>query len=177
MHASFDEVRRMAFRALDAGGAAAGVDEDSAYAIAWLEAAGLEGCKTLADALDETAESDRAEGAQVISRDAAQCEVEGGGRSAVFYAPCVIDLAAGLAEGSRDGRATVIVRSARHPEVLLAAAARFCPPGGAMTVSWNGVDCLAERGGVDCGAKLPVPGETDPYDVTISCVLARGRAC
>ncbi len=52
MKTSFDEIKRMSFRALDAGRAPAGVDEDSAINTAWLEASGLPGLKLLGDALD-----------------------------------------------------------------------------------------------------------------------------
>ena len=40
MNVSFDEVRRVAFRALDGGGAAPGIDDDCGWGCAWLEACG-----------------------------------------------------------------------------------------------------------------------------------------
>ena len=38
MIVSFDELRRAAFRALDVGGAAPGIDDEVGWASAWLEA-------------------------------------------------------------------------------------------------------------------------------------------
>ncbi|MFL5259251.1 MAG: DUF3726 domain-containing protein, partial [Hyphomicrobiales bacterium] len=59
MMVSFDEMRRAAFRALDAGGTPPGVDDESGWACAWLEACGYPGLKMLGEALDDTKRDDR----------------------------------------------------------------------------------------------------------------------
>ena len=54
MIVSFDEVRRVAFRALDGGGAAPGIDDDCGWGCAWLEACGYPGLAMLVEAMEET---------------------------------------------------------------------------------------------------------------------------
>jgi Protein of unknown function (DUF3726) len=92
MKVAFDEVRRAAAGALLAGGAAPGVDEDSAWACAWLQAAGYDGVKMLVEALETTPREERRP-----SLDFQYGIVDLHNGSAVFAAPQVVDLAA--AEG------------------------------------------------------------------------------
>jgi hypothetical protein len=89
MNVSFDEVRRVAFRALDGGGAAPGIDDDCGWGCAWLEACGYPGLKMLVEALEEDA----------IGLDLKNI-------SAVFSAPNVVDVA--VAKGR------LFVRNVRH---------------------------------------------------------------
>ena len=91
MKTSFDEIKRMSFRALDAGGAPAGVDEDSAITTAWLEASGLPGLKWLGDALDGSEPKDR-KGAVDPELDGPNATVKANGASAVFLGPGLVDL-------------------------------------------------------------------------------------
>ncbi len=141
MHASFDEIRRMAFKALDAGSAAAGIDEDSAYAIAWLEAVGLPGFTVLADAMDDSERDTRAEGLATSTATPRDAELDAAGRSSVFFGPSVIDLLVALAQTSPDGKSSIELKDARHPAILLASAARYCPQGGNITLNWQAVAC------------------------------------
>lgn len=141
MHAAFDEIRRMAFKALDGGGAAAGIDEDSAFAVAWLEAVGLPGLTVLADAMDDSARETRAEGLATVASTPSDAKLDAAGRSSVFFAPSVIDLLIALAQTSPDGEFFVELNDARHPAILLASAARYCPRGGRIAVNWQDVAC------------------------------------
>lgn len=92
MKLAFDEVHRAAARALLAAGAAPGVEEDSGWACAWLQAAGYDGVKMLVEALETTPREDRRPS---IVFEYGIVDLHNG--SAVFAAPQVVDLAA--AEG------------------------------------------------------------------------------
>jgi hypothetical protein len=92
MKLAFDEVRRGASRALLAGGAAPGVDEESGWACAWLQAAGYDGVKMLVEALETTPREERRPS---LAFQYGIVDLHNG--SAVFAAPQVVDLAA--AEG------------------------------------------------------------------------------
>ena len=117
MKTSFDEIRRMAFRALDAGRAPQGVDEDSAVITAWLEASGLPGLKLLGDALDTTSPKERH-----VTLDpqleGAQARVDAAGASAVFLGPGLIDLMRCLADIHGSG-ARLSVDGLRHAGFLM----------------------------------------------------------
>ena len=95
MKTSFDEIKRMSFRALDAAGAPAGVDEESAYTTAWLEASGLPGLRLLGDALDNSERPQRRGDVKPELRDCA-AYAEAGGASAVFAGPGLVDMMAFL---------------------------------------------------------------------------------
>jgi len=82
MKTSFDEIKCMSFRALDAVGAPAGVDEDSAINTAWLEASGLPGLALLGDALD-AASANSVRASIDPHFDGAGGAVDAGGNSAV----------------------------------------------------------------------------------------------
>jgi hypothetical protein len=119
MKVAFDEVRRVAFRALDAGGAAPGCDEDAGWACAWLEAAGYPGVKMLVEALDETPREARRPALQavygIVDLDNVSC---------VFSGPGLVDLA--RAEGR------VVLNRVRHglyalPFAVRAGLAIGCP--------------------------------------------------
>jgi hypothetical protein len=92
MKIAFDEVRRAAARALLAGGAAPGVDEDSGWACAWLQAAGYDGVKLLVEAMETTPREERRPS---LVFEYGIVDLHNG--SAVFSAPQVVDLA--VAEG------------------------------------------------------------------------------
>ena len=117
MKTSFDEIRRMSFRALDAGRAPQGVDEDSAVATAWLEASGLPGLRLLGDALDTTAPN-----ARHVTPDpqleGAHAHVDAAGASAVFLGSGLIDLMRCLADTHGAG-ATLSVDGLRHAGFLI----------------------------------------------------------
>lgn len=143
MHSSYDEIRRLANRALDAGCAAPGIDEDSAHSVAWLEAGGLPGLALLADALDGTDAAERAAGLVPGPVADPECEIDAGGRSAVFYAASVVDLLIALADGPA-GAGFVTLKAAQHPLFLAAAAARFCPPEKVITLGSTDFDFRAD---------------------------------
>lgn len=170
MHSSYDEIRRLANRALDAGGAAAGIDEDSAHAVAWLEAAGLPGLAVLADALDGSDAEGRAAGLGSSGISPSEAEIDAGGRSAVFFAASVIDLLIALAGGPNDA-GFVRLRSARHPLVLAASAARFCPPGKVITFGWNDAEFRASAGQAILCTSSGTGSWSDPdlVDVNLIC--------
>ena len=111
MKIAFDEARRTAFRALDAGGAAPGCDEDCGWACAWLEAAGYPGLKMLVEALDETPRE-----ARRPSLEAVYGIVDLDNVSCVFSAPGLVDMA--RAEGR------VVLNRVRHGLYVLPFAVR-----------------------------------------------------
>ena len=116
MKTSFDEIKRMSFRALDAGRAPAGVDEDSAVNTAWLEASGLPGLRWLGDALDTTDPKERhcAPEPQLEGKNA---RVDAAGASAVFLGPGLIDLMAYLSD-EHGGDAVLAVERLAHAGFL-----------------------------------------------------------
>src|SRR4051812_25806716 len=101
MIVSFDELRRAAFRALDAAGAAPGVDDESGWACAWLEACGYPGLAMLAEALDETPAEERRPS---LAPDAIGIDLRG--VSCVFSAPILVDYAR--------AKGRVFLRNVRH---------------------------------------------------------------
>lgn len=111
MKTSFDEIKRMSFRALDAGRAPAGVDEDSAINTAWLEASGLPGLRWLGDALDASDPKER-HCAVEPRLEGKNASVDAGGASAVFLGPGLIDLMAYLRDAHGDDAVLAIERIA-----------------------------------------------------------------
>ena len=144
MKTSYDEVRRMCYRALDAAGAAAGIDEDSAHAVAWLEAVGMPGLKTLADALDDSDPDSRPAGLALDPAGADRLTVPADGRSCVFFAPSVVDLLIGLCSKTGAGPVSLTLENAAHPLYLIPAATRFCPAGARIRLAWDGDKGSAE---------------------------------
>ncbi|MGI9415113.1 MAG: DUF3726 domain-containing protein [Hyphomicrobiales bacterium] len=144
MKTSYDEIRRMCFRALDAAGAAAGIDEDSAHAVAWLEAVGMPGLNGLADALDGGDPSERSRGLAVDTTAPPALKVSAGGRSCVFFAPSLIDLLVGMASKNRDGPVTLRLEKPAHPLFLIPAAVRFCPSEARISLRWKSDDDTTE---------------------------------
>ena len=119
MRVALDEVRRVAFRALDAGGAAPGCDEEAGWACAWLEAAGYPGLRMLVEALEETPRDKRRPSLTavygIVDLDHVSC---------VFSAPALVDMA--RAEGR------VVLNRVRHglyvlPFTVRAGLAIGCP--------------------------------------------------
>jgi len=137
---SYDEIRRMCYRALDAAGAAAGIDEDSAHAVAWLEAVGMPGLKTLADALDGSDPASRPAGLALDPARADSLTVPADRRSCVFFAPSVVDLLIGLSSKTGGGPVSLTLENAAHPIYLIPAAVRFCPAGARIRLAWDGDD-------------------------------------
>lgn len=122
MKSSFDEIRKIAFRSLNAAGAPPGIDEDAGWACAWLEAAGYPGLRMVADLLDDDAESlgtglDHAAGSHIDAH----------GRSAVCLASLLVELAA-VTDGG------VTVRNLRHAPYLIAHASRLAKTGISLIV-------------------------------------------
>jgi hypothetical protein len=111
MIVSFDEVRRAAFRALDGGGAAPGIDDECGWACAWLEACGYPGLRMLGEALDGTPREERRPS---FALDAIGIDLRK--VSCVFLAPTLVDLA------KAQGR--VFLRNVRHGLYLLPFAVR-----------------------------------------------------
>jgi hypothetical protein len=101
MIVSFDEVRRVAFRTLDGGGAAPGIDDDCGWGCAWLEACGYPGLAMLVEAMEETPREQRRPSLETDAMGLDLKEV-----SAVFSAPNVVDMA--VAKGR------IFVRNVRH---------------------------------------------------------------
>jgi hypothetical protein len=106
MIVSFDEVRRVAFRALDAGGAAPGIDDECGWACAWLEACGYPGLKMLVEALDETPGEERRPAYELD-----ELGLDLRGVSCVFSAPALVDFAV--------TRSRVFLRNVKHGLFLL----------------------------------------------------------
>lgn len=138
MLTSFDEIKRMSFRALDAAGAPQGVDEESAYATAWLEASGLPGLQMLGEALDGSGQKER-KVAPEPELSGAEVTVDAQGASAVFLGPGLIDLMSWLIN-EHGGAARLEVRRLKHPDFLLAFAGQANQRGTIMSV-------LAEEAG------------------------------
>jgi hypothetical protein len=111
MIVSFDEIRRTAFRALDGGGVAPGIDDEVGWACAWLEACGYPGLRMLAEALDETPRDERRPSfiVDVIGIDLRNM-------SCAFMAPTVVDLAV--------AQNRLYLRNVRHGLYLLPFAVR-----------------------------------------------------
>jgi hypothetical protein len=114
MLVAFDEVRKIAFRALDGAGAAPGTDEDGGWACAWLEAAGYPALEMLADLLDE---GDLRSGLDISGG-----EIDAGGRSAIIHGALIAEYAAAI-----DGRVTV--RNVRHAPFIAAHLSRLSRQG------------------------------------------------
>ncbi len=117
MKTSFDEIKCMSFRALDAVGAPAGVDEDSAINTAWLEASGLPGLALLGDALD-AASANSVRASIDPHFDGAGGAVDAGGNSAVLLGVGLVDLMIFLIEEHED-RAKLAVSGLGHAGFLL----------------------------------------------------------
>ena len=111
MIVSFDEARRAAFRALDGGGAAPGIDDECGWAAAWLQACGYAGLKMLGEALDETPRDERRPS---FITDAMGLDLRN--ISCVFMAPTIVDLA--------KAKGRVFLRNVRHGLFLLPFAVR-----------------------------------------------------
>jgi Protein of unknown function (DUF3726) len=106
MIVSFDEVRRVAFRALDAGGAAPGIDDECGWACAWLEAYGYPGLKMLVEALDETPREERRPAYEPDALGIDLCNI-----SSVFSAPTLADFAV--------ARSRIFLRNVKHGLYIL----------------------------------------------------------
>ena len=114
MKTSFDEIRKIAFRALDAAGAPPGIDDDAGWACAWLEAAGYPGLRMLADLLDDATRDDLCAGLD-CSTDSV---LDAAGRSGVCFGSLLVEFAASQDSG-------IIVRALRHSAYLVPHAARL----------------------------------------------------
>jgi hypothetical protein len=146
MKVAFDEVRRVAFRALDAGGAAPGIDADCGWACAWLEAAGYPGLRMLVEALEETPPEARRPSLRAVYGIVDLADV-----SCVFSAPALVDLA--RAEGR------VVLNRVRHglfvlPFAVRAGLAIGCP--------------------VDPSFAVGGPRSKDPYGEKIALAIEEG---
>ena len=122
----------------------AGIDEDSGHAAAWLEAVGMPGLKTLADALDNSEPEGRPAGLALDPAGADSLTVRAGGRSCVFFAPSVVDLLIGLSSKTGGAPVSLTLKNAAHPLYLIPAAVRFCPAGARIHLAWRGDDGDAE---------------------------------
>ncbi|NNE23058.1 MAG: DUF3726 domain-containing protein [Rhizobiales bacterium] len=118
MKTSFDEIRKIAFRALDSAGAPAGIDDDGGWACAWLEAAGYPGLQMLAQFFDDDGGPDAFGGVESI----AGGEIAAGGRSAITLAALIVEYASMRTE-------PVTVRQLAHAPFLIAHAARLAEHG------------------------------------------------
>lgn len=123
MKTSFDEVRKIAFRALDSAGAPAGIDDDGGWACAWLEAAGYPGLKMLADFLDNASAPDAFAGVDSITAGA----IAAGGRSAITLSALIVEYAATQSQ-------PVTVTRLAHTPFLIAHAARLAEQGTKLIV-------------------------------------------
>ncbi len=91
MKTSFDEIRKIASRALDGAGAPPGLDEDGGWACAWLEAAGYPGLRMLADLLDRAGPDELSAGLDKVTG----ARIDAKGRSAVCFGSLISEYAAG----------------------------------------------------------------------------------
>ena len=123
MKTSFDEIRKIAFRALDSAGAPAGIDDDGGWACAWLEAAGYPGLRMLAQFLDNASVPGAFSGVESI----AGGEITVAGHSAITLAALIVEYAATQTE-------PVTVRQLAHAPFLIAHAARLAEHGTNLNV-------------------------------------------
>ncbi|MGI9462334.1 MAG: DUF3726 domain-containing protein [Aestuariivirgaceae bacterium] len=138
MRTSFDEIRKIAFRALDSAGAPPGLDEDGGWACAWLEATGHPGLRMLADMLDDG--EDLSAGVTCGPTG----EIDAKGRSAVCLGSVIAEFAAG--QGGN-----VNVRNLRHSTYLIPHAARLAERGTVLAIV-SPTETLSDvtiRGGTD----------------------------
>ncbi len=143
-HVSLAEVLQTSLKALEGTGLPAGIDQDSAENVAWLEARGLGGIAILARELERFGETvawlppdmdETRDGVVITSEDA----------SAVLLAPGAVDFALG-------GAAVTIARCSA-PLLIAAEAARRAPAGAGLTVSWGSG---RNRSSARCGNGLAV---------------------
>lgn len=123
MKTSFDEIRKIAFRALDSAGAPAGIDDDGAWACAWLEAAGYPGLQMLADFLEGSDHPNRFTGVDSINAGA----IRAAGRSAITLSALIAEYAMAQSE-------PVAVKQLAHAPYLVAHAARLAEQGSNLVV-------------------------------------------
>jgi len=123
MKTSFDEIRKIAFRALDSAGAPPGIDDDGAWACAWLEASGYPGLQMLADLLQNADHPDTFTGVDSI----AAGEIRAAGRSAITLSALIAEYATAQSE-------PVTVKQLAHAPFLVAHAARLAEQGINLTV-------------------------------------------
>ncbi|MEM7428694.1 MAG: DUF3726 domain-containing protein [Pseudomonadota bacterium] len=155
MKTSFDEIKRMSFRALDGAGVPQGVDEESAYATAWLEASGLPGLKLLGDALDGLELEDRrlSPGFEITG---ARLAADAGGVSAVFLGPGLMDTMIWLA-GEHGTAAEMDIARLQHPGFLIAFAGQAKAREAAISVEYP----PEQNGAIDVRLRTGPSGETD----------------
>ena len=155
MKTSFDEIRRMSFRALDAGRAAQGVDEDSALTTAWLEASGLPGLRLLGEALDITDPKDR-QPTLTPHLESKNAKVDATGASAVFLGPGLIDLMRYLASVHGEG-ARLTVDRLSHAGFLTGFVGQAREQGESITVSPADQPLAATSVVLSCTASSDAP--------------------
>lgn len=123
MKTSFDEIRKIAFRALDSAGAPAGIDDDGAWACAWLEAAGYPGLQMLANFLKDADHPDTFTGVDSIVAG----EIQAAGRSAITLSALIVEYATAQSE-------PVTVKQLVHAPFLVAHATRLAEQGTKLIV-------------------------------------------
>ena len=117
MKTSFDDIRKIAFRALDAAGAPPGTDDDGGWACAWLEAAGLPGLEQLADLIEEP--DDCLGTAGLVASD--DGVVDAAGQSAITLGGILAELAVSRGGGLQ-------VKNLRHSTYMAAYTHRLSSP-------------------------------------------------
>jgi hypothetical protein len=159
MRVSQNEVYRTARRALEAAGAAYGVDRDGAHAVAWLAAHGLPGPALLAASLDlmdgafaPLSPPRRVPGTPTIDL---------GGRPAVAWAAALIDC---LDLAQRAGMERLRLRACRWPLFLLPAALRYAERGRAIQLRWNAGAAVVICG-LDSASGCRIVVEDGPADL------------
>ncbi len=157
---SLAEVLQTSLKALEGIGVPAGLDQDAAANVAWLEARGLGGIATLARELERFGEAvawvppeieDGPHGVVISAGDA----------SGVLLAPGAVDWAI--------GGATVTVTACAAPLMVAAEAARRASDGMALTVTWgeDRTRSSARCGGGLAALALDIRTARNPSDVVI----------
>jgi hypothetical protein len=178
---TLDELRRFCRDALRGAGAPAGVDEEAARAAVWLEARGLPALTAVVAALDRWADDASAAALAELPPEAGGRRFEAAGRSAVFLAGGLMDLAVALAAGAGGGASSMHVSNVRDPWFFVSAAALAGREDRLLHVRWR------RRGGapgagarVGPGPKLALLGDCrgappkERFDVSITCAPGAG---
>lgn len=180
MIVTLDELRRFCRDALRGAGAPAGVDEEAARAAVWLEARGLPALPAVVAALDRWADDASATALAELPPEAGGRRFDAAGRSAVFLAGGLVDLAVALAEGAR-GASRIHVSNARDPWFIVPAAALAGPDDRVLHVSWRRRGGASGAGArVGPGPKLALLGDCQDappkgrFDVSIACAPGAG---
>jgi len=133
MKVSINEVQRSCEKAAWGVGAPAGADTDAGGIVAWLAVHGLPGVALAARDLVSVANGVDPGAVSGIHQDGGW-QLDAGGRSFLYFAGAVLDLAIAEAARSVDGTGRVRITLARTPLFLVPLAAKTVEPGHAFRI-------------------------------------------